>query len=99
MYKRIAKKDVKLTVSERWCNSFLVTFPVSVTYNGGIVIDGKHYEGYRVPSPKVPKGFKLVGIGVGSQLNARPSHATRYLKPIKERKSKVTRKELKALMS
>jgi len=97
MYKVIPKKDVKLKISEKWCDSFLVTYPVSYRYNGGIIIDKKHYQGYKVAKPKVPKGFKLVGIGCGLQLNATPPYATAYLKPIKDRK--VTRRELKELIS
>jgi hypothetical protein len=87
----------KLSIGERWCNSFLVTYPTSYTYNGGIVVKDKWYKGFKVPSPKVPKGFKLVGIGIGSQLNARPPYATVYLKPNKDT-HKITRKELKALI-
>ena len=56
-----------------------VTYPVSYRYNGGIVVDGKWYEGYEVPPPKIPKGFELVGLGLGLQLNARPPIATMYL--------------------
>ena len=78
-YKRMPRPT--MTIGERWCNSFLVHYPVSVSYNGGITIDGKWYEGFKVPSPKVPKGFKLVGIGCGHQLNARPPYATMYLEP------------------
>ena len=73
MFKKMPK--AKLTVTEKWCNSFLVTFPVSYRYNGGIVIGNKWYEGFEVPRPKVPKGFELYSIGVGLQLNAQPHYA------------------------
>ena len=90
-------KECKLTVSEKWCDSFLVTYPVSYRYNGGIIIDGQCYEGFKVAKPKVPKGFKLTSIACGLQLNARPPFATRYLEPKDGRK--VTKKELKALIA
>ena len=89
--------EAKLSIGERWCNSFLVHYPISQTYNGGIVIDNKWYKGFKVAKPKVPRGFKLVGIGIGSQLNARPPMATMYLEPKDDHK--VTRKELKALIA
>jgi hypothetical protein len=75
-------KKCYLTVSKPWCHSFLVTFPVSYRYNGGIVIDDEWYAGYEVPPPVVPAGFELVGIGCGLQLNARPPYATQYLRPL-----------------
>ena len=53
-----------------------VQFPTSYRYNGGIIIDGEWYDGYEVEDPIVPQGYKLVGIGVGLQLNARPPLAT-----------------------
>lgn len=59
-----------------------VTYAVSYTYNGGIVIDDKWYEGYEVPAPYILPGFGIVGIGVGLQLNARPPYATGVLKPV-----------------
>ena len=71
-----------LDIGEKWCDSFLVTYPVSYKYNGGIVIEGKWYEGFKVAKPKVPKGFKLHSIGCGLQLNAQPPYATAYLKPL-----------------
>lgn len=61
-----------------------VNYPVSYRYNGGIVINGKWYKGFKVPAPIVPDGHKLVNIGVGLQLNAKPPYATSYLKPIDE---------------
>jgi hypothetical protein len=57
-------------------------YAVSYEYNGGIVIADKWYKGYEVPPPYLPVGYKLVGIGVGLQLNARPPLATARLKPI-----------------
>jgi hypothetical protein len=83
-YKRMPRAT--LSIGERWCNSFLVTYPVSYRYNGGIIVDGKWYEGYKVPSPKVPKGFTLRGIGCGLQLNVHPPYATAYLKPDDDKK-------------
>jgi len=77
-------KRPKLEKTERWLNSHLVVFPVSYTYNGGTVIDDEWYSGYEVPAPKVPKGFELVDIGVGLQLNARPPYATKFLRKIKK---------------
>ena len=53
-----------------------VTYPVSYTYNGGIIIDDEWYDGFEVPRPIVQEGFKLVGIGVGLDFNARPPQAT-----------------------
>lgn len=66
---------------EKWCYGWLVTFPVSIRYNGGITIDGEWYDGYEVPEPKVPEGFELISIACGLQLNAHPPYATMYLKP------------------
>jgi len=89
-------KEAKLSVGEKWCNSFLVTFPVSYDYNGGIVIEGKWYKGFKVAKPKVPKGFKLYGIGCGLQLNACPPYATMYLQPIgKNKDRKISKSEIK----
>lgn len=59
-----------------------VTYPVSCTYNGGIIIDNEWYDGYSVPAPIVPKGYKLTGLGVGLQLNARPPLATALLEKV-----------------
>lgn len=87
-----------LDIGERWCNSFLVTFPVSYQYNGGIVIDDEWFDGYEVPEPDVPEGFELKGIGCGLQLNARPPYATRYLKPLDEER-KITKSELKTILA
>jgi hypothetical protein len=60
-----------------------VVFPVSYEYNGGITIDGKWHNGYQVPRPVVPAGWRLIGIGVGLQLNAQPPFATMRLEPTK----------------
>lgn len=57
----------------------MVTYPVSITYNGGAVINGQWYSGYEVPPPIVPRGYKLVGLGVGLQMNAHPPYATAML--------------------
>ncbi len=56
-----------------------VQFPSSYRYNGGTIIDGEWYDGYEVGDPIVPAGFKLVGLGVGLQLNAHPPLATQRL--------------------
>jgi len=56
-----------------------VTFPVSYTYNGGIIIDGKWYKGFRVPYPKLREGFTLKTLGVGLDLNQKPPRATMLL--------------------
>lgn len=63
--------------------SVKVTYPVSIYYNGGTVVDGKWYSGYMVPDPIVPKGFKLVDMGIGLELNAHPPRCTMALQPIK----------------
>lgn len=59
---------------------YQVTYPVSYTYNGGIIIDGEWYKGYKVDPPIIPEGYELLNIGVGLQLNARPPLATGLLK-------------------
>jgi len=71
-------------------DSVEVTYPVSYRYNGGTCIkpdgtwspEGDWYPGYRVPPPIVPAGYKLVSLGVGLQLNARPPYATVLLKKV-----------------
>lgn len=70
-----------LTSKAKPGKSVTVTFPVSITYNGGTVIDGKWYLGYEVPTPVVPKGYKLVSMGMGLELNAHPPYATMLLRP------------------
>jgi hypothetical protein len=60
--------------------SCTVIYPISQRYNGGIIINNEWYEGFKVPPPIVPDGYKLVNIGIGDQLNATPPHATMYLK-------------------
>ena len=91
MFKRCPRP--MLHVTEKWGNRYLVTYSVSYRYNGGIIIGGKWYEGYKVPRPKVPKGFKLVGIACGLQLNAHPPYATSYIEALDGRK--VIKSELK----
>lgn len=71
-----------LIKNEKWCDHYLVTYPVSYQYNGGIIIDDKHYDGYEVPEPDVPEGYVLNDISVGLQLNSHPPIATKYLKPL-----------------
>lgn len=94
-YKRITKCE--LTFDERWCNSCLVKYPVSYKYNGGVVYNDRWYEGFKVSAPKVPKGFKLVGMGIGLELNARPPLATAYLQALDGRKR--TPKQLKTILA
>lgn len=75
-------KECHLSLGERWCGGYLVTYPVSYRYNGGTVIDGKWYEGFEVAKPKVPEGYELVDIAILLQLNAHPPYATKYLRPL-----------------
>lgn len=70
------------TKGEKWGKGKLVTFSVSQVYNGGITIDGEWYNGVSVPPPKIPKGYKLIGIGIGYQLNCVPPYATQLLQKI-----------------
>lgn len=93
-YKQIT--ECPLIIGEKWCDSFLVIFPVSYRYNGGIVIGDEWYDGYEVVKPEVPAGFELVSIGCGLQLNAHPPYATRYLKPLDGKKK--SRSEVKAAL-
>ena len=72
----------KVKKLKKWLKSYLVTYPVSIRYNGGIIIKGKWYDGFKVPPPIIPKGFELVGIGVGLEMNCQPPLATEYLRPI-----------------
>ena len=92
MYKKL--QSAPLTIGERWCDSFLVTYPISIRYNGGTTIDGKWFQGYIVPKPKIPKGFKVHNIGCSLNLNAHPPYATVYLYPADERR--ISKKELQA---
>jgi hypothetical protein len=68
------------TPGERGCE---VQYAVSYEYNGGTTVAGQWYKGYKVPPPYLPIGYKLVGIGVGLELNATPPLATARLVPIK----------------
>ncbi len=61
-------------------DSYVVNYPVSITYNGGIVYDGEWYKGFRVPPPEVPEGYELVSMAVSYQLNSRPPYATMLLR-------------------
>ena len=91
--KKYKKIDVcKLNVSEKWCDSFLVTFPVSYRYNGDFYEGDEAYSGYDVVSPKIPEGFMLKGIGCGLQLNARPPYDTCYLDPVTPEAKKISKK-------
>ena len=80
--KTIKVTECKLTKGEKRLDGNLVTYPVSYRYNGGIIVDGKHYSGFDVVAPTVPEGYKLVNIGVGLQLDAQPPYATRLLKKV-----------------
>jgi hypothetical protein len=64
-----------------------VVFPVSYSYNGGMEYKGQWYKGFKVPRPKVPKGWELIDIGVGLQLNARPPFSTMALRPLSSEKA------------
>lgn len=57
-----------------------VMFPVSYTYNGGTIINGKWYKGYKVGKPIVPDGYELISMAILLQLNASPPLATMYLR-------------------
>lgn len=56
-----------------------VHYRVSYQYNGGIVVGGKHYRGYRVPPPILPEGTAIAGLGIGLCLNHMPPLATGIL--------------------
>lgn len=58
-----------------------VQYDVSYVYNGGtdMTPDGEWYDGFEVSPPILPAGFKLRGLGVGLQHNARPPYATALL--------------------
>lgn len=60
-----------------------VTFHVSYTYNGGMSYHDKWYAGWKCQPPIVPKGFKLVDLGVGHEMNASPPLAIYKLERIK----------------
>lgn len=75
-------KKCYLNITEKWGKSFLVTYPVSYTYNGGTIIDNEWYNGYQVAKPSIPKGFKLTSIHCGLQLNAHPPYATSLLESL-----------------
>lgn len=67
---------------EKWGSGKIVTYPVSYRYNGGTIIDGEWYDGYEVPFPSVPNGYKLFNVGIGLQLNAHPPYASMLMKKI-----------------
>lgn len=58
----------------------IVKFPVSYKYNGGITIDGNHYDGYSVGAPVIPDGCELVSLGIGLNMNNHPPFSTMLLK-------------------
>jgi len=57
-----------------------VKYSVSYAYNGGTVIDGKWYAGYRVGKPIIDSDCELVDIAVGLQFNCHPPYATMLLR-------------------
>ena len=59
-----------------------VTYAVGYSYNGGTVVNGEWFAGFKVPPPIVPAGYKLIGLAVGLELNAHPPQATALLAPI-----------------
>lgn len=80
-----------------------VAYPVSYRYNGGATITpegrfdphcenpkSKWYAGYKVPAPKIPKGYELTSINCGLQMNCKPPYETMILrkKVKKEKKPK-----------
>lgn len=60
-----------------------VQIAVSQSYNGGTVVDGKWYSGYRVAPPTIPAGYELSDIGVGLCLNSCPPIATKVLREVR----------------
>ena len=72
-----------LTKKAKPGKSVQVTFPVSCSYNGGTVIKGEWFAGYKVEKPIVPAGYELVSIGVGLELNAHPPSCTMILRQVK----------------
>lgn len=71
-----------LTSKAKPGESVRITYPVSISYNGGTVIEDKWYAGYKVPAPIVPRGYELRDIGCGLELNSHPPLATADLCPI-----------------
>jgi hypothetical protein len=64
-----------------------VTYLVGYEYNGGTTFGDRWARGYKVPPPVVPKGWRLVNIGVGLQLNCHPPYATVACVPIEENRT------------
>jgi len=91
MRKRIT--ECPIIIGEKWGSGYLISYPVSYRYNGGISIDGKHYDGFQVKAPKFPKGFQVKNVGCGLQLNARPPYATLYIQ--KHDGERFTKRDLK----
>ena len=56
-----------------------VRYSVSITCNGGTIIDGKWYQGYEVPPPILADGVKIVDPGFDLCLNSHPPQKTVYL--------------------
>jgi hypothetical protein len=72
-----------LTSKAKPGKSVTVRYPVSISYNGGTVVNDKWCAGYIVPPPIVPAGYELVDLCVGLELNAHPPMATKILRSIK----------------
>jgi hypothetical protein len=56
-----------------------VRVDTSYEYNGGIVLDGKHYKGYECPEPLLPEGYELKSQHCGLDLNAMPPKSLMWL--------------------
>jgi hypothetical protein len=67
---------------ERPGKSVKVHYPVGISYNGGTVIKGEWFAGYKVDPPIVPEGYQLVDICVGLELNCAPPMCTKILKEL-----------------
>jgi hypothetical protein len=79
--KRLPGTDLR--GKEKLNASVEVKVDCSYLYNGGITIGDDWYPGFEVDPPIIPRGYELVGMGVGAQLNARPPYSTLCLRRIK----------------
>ena len=91
---KVPASEVCVNATERWCDGYLVMFPVSCRYNGGICVDDVHYDGFDVPKVQATDGYRFVDIGCGLQLNARPPYATKLL--LAEDGHRLTKREVHA---
>jgi hypothetical protein len=101
---KLSKRQQKALEKHGWVE---VHYPVSCSYNGGTILTpkggfdpyhenpkSKWYAGYKVPAPKVPKGYKLTSIHCGLQCNCHPPCATMILrKKVKEVKKEKDTEE------